>query len=275
MNPLESPLYDPLTEIEGFTDGAPSYYHPSGRWTHMVDKPVEKIKFGTTLGYSMDPGDPVTYIAKGYANGKLVPLLCKRYDVWREWPGFHTEMYLYSSSEHLRPLQGKCVPHIISVQTIPGGYLTVNCELLSVNGWSDAHPDGKFISQEKKKRILEAYHRIHKQGVLHGSVSLHNIAISDDSRVHILDFRKSRALVSCRAVGLYSCTQEELDFEMRYVRFILDWNGAKRKEKEMWMGDSAGSQKQWLAADKARLQRSPTNIVPRQSHELWDVEKEE
>ena len=62
---------------------------------------------------------------------------------------------------------------------------------------------------------------------------------------------------------------------MRYVRFILDWHGARKKEKEIWEGTSPESQAQWLAADKARSQRSAANKVPRQSHEVWDVEKEQ
>ena len=111
--------------------------------------------------------------------------------------------------------------------------------------------------------------------MLHGSVSLQNIAISDDGRVHILDFRRARALVSCRAVGLHSCMQQELDLEMRYVRFILDWHGARKKEKEIWEGTSPEGHAQWLAADKARSQRSAANKVPQQSHEVWDVEKEQ
>src|SRR5258708_1086110 len=68
------------------------------------------------------PNDPTICIAKGHADGKLVPLLCRRclilsrihsathcrpcrFDIWREWPGFHTEVCTNSAGSPIFPLK--------------------------------------------------------------------------------------------------------------------------------------------------------------------------
>jgi len=42
-------ISDPLAPSKDIT--IPSYYRPSGKWAHMADKPIEKLKFGAALGY--------------------------------------------------------------------------------------------------------------------------------------------------------------------------------------------------------------------------------
>ncbi|KAF9515566.1 hypothetical protein BS47DRAFT_767479 [Hydnum rufescens UP504] len=265
---------DPPPGSQSGCDAEPpfqAYYTPSGKWAHMADTPIEHIVRGPPVNYDDDGESPEQFFAKGLAKGALVPFVCKKYDVWRNWSGFHTEMFLLASSSHLRTFQGSYVPSVISVQSAPGGYLMVNFEPMSRKGWTDAHP--QLTSPYLKGHIINAYTKIHAQGILHGDVSLRNIIVEQrGGKVHILNFQKARALVPLPNVGLAACTPAELEFEMRHVKFIIDSHGAQKREEALWVGSGPESETAWNKNNALRSKRSPNRMVPG-PREVWDVEK--
>jgi hypothetical protein len=64
--------------------------------------------------------------------------------------GLHLELFIYSSWDHLRPLQGKHVPHVIGAFSAPGGRTVLAMEPLSSFGWREA---SLFDSDEVKEKV--------------------------------------------------------------------------------------------------------------------------
>lgn len=170
--------------------------------------------------------------------------------------------------------------------------MTVNFEPMSRKGWTDAHPrltsphlkvcscfsvaSWSLILPLLQERIVNAYTKIHAQGILHGDVSLRNVTVEQrGDKVHILNFRRARALVPFPAVGLAACTQKDLEFEMRYVKFIIDYLGAQKREETLWVGSGPESRAAWSNANALRSKRSVDRKVPGQPHEVWDTENGE
>lgn len=81
-----------------------------------------------------------------------------------------------------------------------------------------------------KAKVVSAYSDLHARGVLHGDVALRHILVGGDTRVTIIDFQESRALVGDDAVGLGSATGADLAVEMRRVRYMLDFEDARTYE---------------------------------------------
>jgi hypothetical protein len=73
---------------------------------------------------------------------------------------------------------GICIPTIIGIYSIAAGRVTVAMEPPHHIGWREADP---HISIELKESILEAFRKIHAQGVLHNDVELRHIMIGNYS----------------------------------------------------------------------------------------------
>lgn len=81
-----------------------------------------------------------------------------------------------------------------------------------------------------KMRVVEAYAKLHKRGVMHGSASLTNILIGPDCRVTLLDFAKARAIHGIKALNLDTASKSRLHLEMREVMYRIDFHGARKRE---------------------------------------------
>jgi RIO-like serine/threonine protein kinase len=133
---------------------------------------------------------------------------------------------------------GICVPTVIGLYNAAGGRLSLAMELPHPIGWREADP---HISVELKEKVIVAYQNIHGRNILHNDVKLENVLIGvseillrilivaspsshvgDDDEVTIVDF--------CKMV--IDPEPADLALEMRAVKFILDYDGAKKAEYE-------------------------------------------
>ena len=87
-----------------------------------------------------------------------------------------------------------------------------------------------------KHRCVEAFQELHAHGILHGDAELRHMLISADAKVTIVDFKAAATCVpfenvGMEEVGLRKATPEEFRLEMRRVKFKLDYDGARKKER--------------------------------------------
>ncbi|VDB99837.1 unnamed protein product [Peniophora sp. CBMAI 1063] len=159
--------------------------------------------------------DVLTYISKVWPKDQV-----------DAWIGFCSELALYKGARYLRPLQGDIVPRVLGVYTTDSGF-ALNMEAPHPVFWLEA---SAAMPDVLKAKVVSAYSDLHSCGVLHGDIALRHILVGGDARVTIIDFQESRALVDDDAVGLGRATQAELAVEMRRVRYILDFEGARAYE---------------------------------------------
>ena len=94
--------------------------------------------------------------------------------------------------------------------------------------WFTASADMPWIL---KKRVIDAYLKIHEHGILHGSPELHNILIGADCRVSLFDFSRAAVRGGIKALGLANCRgRSEFNWELREVMYKLDFEGARARE---------------------------------------------
>jgi len=150
---------------------------------------------------------------------------------------FYEQILPYIHPEALRPLMGICVPTVIGLYNASAGRLSLAMELPHPLGWREADP---HISTALKEKVMVAYQNIHSRNILHNDVKLENILIGvfwllstfpiasspprpdDDDKVIIVDF--------CNTV--VNAEPADLALEMRIVKFVLDYGGAKEAEYE-------------------------------------------
>jgi hypothetical protein len=142
------------------------------------------------------------------------------------------QLSLFASSRHLRPLQGTVVPHIINVYIEPG-FVNVAMEPPHECFWIESSPD---MPDVLKHRCVEAFEKLHAQGVLHGDAELRHMLISADAKVTIINFKAAATCVplekvDMEEVGLRKASPEEFRLEMRRVKFKLNYDGAREKER--------------------------------------------
>lgn len=181
-----------------------------------------------------------------------------------DWEGFSSELALYKSSNHMRPLQGVVVPHIIGVYMTPG-FIDIAMELPHPCFWIEASPD---MPHSLKQRCVEAFERLHQQGILHGDVELRHMLIGADCKVTIIDFQLSRSSIPIEEVGLHVATPEEFRMEMRRVKYKLDFQEARAREyAKMHRTAALANKNQQIALQLQAWGKTPTAedfIEPRQ-----------
>ncbi|KAH7929323.1 hypothetical protein BV22DRAFT_130872 [Leucogyrophana mollusca] len=160
-----------LKKINSKTFDVEKYiYQPHGKFAFAAQKELitDGLTFDTGLigeGFSM-------CIKKGSIADHPVTVFHKLWNASKYWDQFFTELYLFSHPQLLRFLQGDCVPHIINVSHHREGNKAIAMELPHYGVWRTATPG---MPVDLKRGVLDAYARIHAQGVLHGDISLHNI----------------------------------------------------------------------------------------------------
>lgn len=71
---------------------------------------------------------------------------------------------------------GICIPTVIGAYATTAGRITLAMEPPHHIGWHEADP---YASLELKDKIVEAYRKIHAQGVLHNDVELRHMLIGE------------------------------------------------------------------------------------------------
>ncbi|KAG9019542.1 hypothetical protein FRB90_000851 [Tulasnella sp. 427] len=195
-------------------------YKPHGKWAYTYGKDFNDVECVKRL--SSGAQSEVWYNSAVVEGGERFDYIAKRWSVWAKWRGFFAEIYLYASSRHLRTLQGDIVPYFIGIHNVLGGYISFEMEPLDKTGWNEAHPR---MPRHVKEMVMEAWKKLHAQGVLHNDVELRHMLINDArDKVMIIDFQESKSLYPCEDVGLKGCTQEDLDKEMQTVEELIDWD---------------------------------------------------
>ncbi|KAH7913010.1 hypothetical protein BJ138DRAFT_1147048 [Hygrophoropsis aurantiaca] len=103
-------------------------------------------------------------------------------------------------------------------------------ELPHSGAWRNALP---IMPDSLKRRVLDAFQRIHAQGVLHGDVALKNIVVGINDKVTIMNFGNASCLEGLDHPNISSCPWSALEREMRAVKYIIDYDGAKEKERSL------------------------------------------
>lgn len=100
-----------------------------------------------------------------------------------------------------------------------------------------------------KRSCIEAFEKLHAQGILHGDAELRHMLINADAKVTIIDFKAAATCVPLEnvdmgEVGLRRAAPEEFRLEMRRVKFKLDYDGAREKEREKQLRKKRGEAKE-------------------------------
>ncbi|PCH33607.1 hypothetical protein WOLCODRAFT_135213 [Wolfiporia cocos MD-104 SS10] len=200
-------------------------YKPWGRWAWSASHPLKNIKRLLPLREgarcsamlkSCDIGDrSMLYICKNWSTNQRF-----------FWNSFLEEFWMYDSRYHLRALQGDVVPYLIKTHCDRKSCLMV-MEPPHDSFWIEASPDMPYVLKE---RVVEAYAKLHKRGVLHGNPQMRHILIGGDARVTIIDFQESRSRQPVDDMSMGTTYSHDLNLEMRRVKFMLDYDGAREYE---------------------------------------------
>jgi hypothetical protein len=126
------------------------------------------------------------------------------------------------------------------------------------------------LPDEIKQAVVAAYYNIHRAGVLHGDVKLSHILVGKDGLAHVVDFRKGRVWDGYPATaGIPSCSQEEMKWELRKVKALVDWDESWNKELDFWLEKDKAI---WIGNEILREDRANGATVPKLSDEVWDYE---
>ncbi|ESK96427.1 serine threonine protein kinase [Moniliophthora roreri MCA 2997] len=213
---------DTFTQGGGSNDLMQPFYPLSERWKWVENQDMEDIDEVYLSSGSMCS----CYVTIAQVSGKQLKYVRKTWRIDRIDDSFYAELALYNG--HMRRLQGDVVPSIITVFTGPCT-LSVAMEPPHHSFWVEASPDMPLMLKE---RCVAAYERLHGCGVLHGDVELRHMLIGGDGNVTLIDFHGSRALEPEEDVRMRRANPGELRREMRKVKVLLDYPGAREMERK-------------------------------------------
>ncbi|KXN89851.1 hypothetical protein AN958_04855 [Leucoagaricus sp. SymC.cos] len=240
-------------------------FMPKGRWqwTHQVpfeDRPEEipisyNRRYTSSIRTAQIYQESITYVRKVWPRGQ-------------QWDGFTREVALHKTQ--LRPIHGALVPALIGIHTNYDG-VQMTYDIPHHSFWIQASPD---MPDVLKRRCLEAYHQLHAQGVLHGSVELSNILIGGDGRVKIFNFDQSRSAKANPQVHLDHATPNDFKMEMREVHYKLDYMKARQKERTAWKNKDNPQGTQLPMGDSSRIHSRPpytVSLEPPTDPSQWSI----
>lgn len=174
------------------------------------------------------------------------------------WPRgadeFKIEMTLYKSQ--LGALRGVYVPNIIGVYAGVDDTTNMLLELPHPQFWLEASDD---MPDVLKKRCIDCFERIHAAGVLHGAPYLHNIFIGGDARVIVANFEHAAVLDSIPEVAQQTTTHDKLRMEMRQIKYLLNYDNARHKERQKWLGYQ--SRLDWNERQRQLRKANPKHVL--------------
>ncbi|KAI9512917.1 hypothetical protein F5148DRAFT_1160727 [Russula earlei] len=202
-----------------------------------------------------------SYLRRAILGAQVVAIVSK---IWKIWDGFHKELYLYGHPLHLQPLQGRCVPNIIGVFSTTEGLANIAMEPPHPHAWRVAD---RSLSVAEKSAIVEAYTQIHARGVLHGDVALRHMLIGRDGKPTIINFRHASCLQPAMQIGLSGCDAHEFQLEMRQVKFLLDYQGARESEYRLARENHPASRSRMNTREQDTFITRP---IPELTLRQWD-----
>ncbi|KAG0708803.1 hypothetical protein DFH29DRAFT_341253 [Suillus ampliporus] len=203
-------------------------YLPRGKYAFAAEHTFQgkkKKQLGLRAGYGYR-----TYARSGVIAGHNLTCIWKAWNVSKAWREFFQELYFYSHPKLLRWLQGIIVPHVIGVHDGSNGEKSIFMEAPHHTHWHTAHAD---LSIGEKQAIIRAYEALHAHGIMHNNICAHNICIDQDMNVTLLNFERACCLNDKGIDEVPGCDQEALKREMRQVKYLIDYMGARVIEREI------------------------------------------
>ncbi|KAJ6627207.1 hypothetical protein B0H10DRAFT_1870011 [Mycena sp. CBHHK59/15] len=240
-------------------------YAPHGKWKWTTGLPFKESASRILLSSGVMCS---AFLKTGKIGDREVKYVSKVWLTKEEWYGFFSELALYKVQ--LKPLQGHVVPAIINVYSYPGA-VDVAMEPPHHSFWIEASSDMPHVL---KKRCVQAFEKLHACGVYHGDIELRHMLIGGDAKVTIIDFQASRALIPNEAIQLGVATPEDLQMEMRKVKFKLDYEGARAWEDEKLMRHARLTNRNKARARGAQIEEAleEDKIDPPIDTREWNLE---
>lgn len=82
-----------------------------------------------------------------------------------------------------------------------------------------------------KAAVITAFEKIHARGVLHGAPTFQRMLIGADCKVTIVSFQEGETAEDEEFVEAEEAHRTQMDMEMRKVKWMLDYPGAREEEK--------------------------------------------
>ncbi|KAG5648120.1 hypothetical protein DXG03_006074 [Asterophora parasitica] len=93
--------------------------------------------------------------------------------------------------------------------------------------WMHANPD---MPGCLKELCIYAVQQLHARGILHGDLRPCNVLIGGDAKVTIINYQRSRLVERHDLIESSPCTPQDLAWEMRAFKWMLDYRGARDLE---------------------------------------------
>lgn len=226
-------------------------WRPTGAWRWTRGMSIKRCN--NIINLTVDPKSTCkSYYGTGTIGSQELEFYCK------SWPRgadeFKIEMTLYKSQ--LGALRGVYVPNIIGVYAGVDDTTNMLLELPHPQFWLEASDD---MPDVLKKRCIDCFERIHAAGVLHGAPYLHNIFIGGDARVIVANFEHAAVLDSIPEVAQQTTTHDKLRMEMRQIKYLLNYDNARHKERQKWLGYQ--SRLDWNERQRQLRKANPKHVL--------------
>ncbi|TEB39185.1 hypothetical protein FA13DRAFT_1725158 [Coprinellus micaceus] len=241
MVPQRIATHVPVTAAQ-----AAQSWRPTGAWKWAVGLGIRGCTNIVNLSNPLKKSAR-TYFGTGTIGTQELEYICKSWQQNTEMPEFVTEISLFKAQ--LALLQGVYVPNIIGIYA---GLDVVNVlmELPHPAFWMHASDD---MPDVLKKRCIDCFERIHAAGVLYGNVQLSHIIVGADARVTLVNFEHAAVLDPLPQFCQKKTTPDKLRLEMRQVKYLLNYDKAREREQQKWIGYKA--RKDWNEKERVRASR--------------------
>jgi len=123
---------------------------------------------------------------------------------------------------------GECVPNLISVRSGPDTF-NLGFELPNQPFFIEPSAD---MPDALKRRTIKTLEKLHAEGVCHKGLNLDNIMIGADGKIYIYNFHYARYINEKPPLHLLEATEFDFALELRRLKFKLDYENAREKEKK-------------------------------------------
>lgn len=122
---------------------------------------------------------------------------------------------------------GERVPNLISVRSGPDTF-NLGFELPNQSFFIEPSAD---MPDTLKRRTIKTLEKLHAEGVCHKALNLNNIMIGADGKIYIYNFHYARYINEKPPLHLLEATEFDFALELRRLKFKLDYENAREKEK--------------------------------------------
>jgi serine/threonine protein kinase len=122
---------------------------------------------------------------------------------------------------------GEYVPRLIAVRCGSDRF-NLSFEIPHQTFFIEASAD---MPDTLKRRAIKVLEKLHAKGICHKDLNLENILIGADGNIYIYNFHHARYIIEQPVVFLERAKTADFAWEMRRLKFKLDYENAREKEK--------------------------------------------